>query len=310
VLATAPSSETSDRESPIILELALAGNLRPRRIENGTAIEFITPGGIQVLRYGDLYAHDAAGRPLSAYLRLAVNHDATQADRRSGARYAIRILLDSAAAVFPITIGLLACVSEVNNEVYFWTERQLLAVDLDAYAERAIADVDPRMPLGLLKSRAAPTADGKCLVAQLMEDLPQEQAGISYSYSRFRETDEKRPLSQIVRIEIDTGKQEVIHEDRRYLGHVNTSPTQPDLLPFCHEGPWNLVDSPRSVGRASRAWTSNPHASWGARRGRCARRRAKPASGTSTGSRMGSTATTGACIGSGRSATTVGDVGS
>ncbi|MFN2285964.1 MAG: oligogalacturonate lyase family protein, partial [Anaerolineae bacterium] len=33
-----------------------------------------------------------------------------------------------------------------------------------------------------------------------------------------------------------------IHEDRRYMGHVNTSPALPDILTFCHEGPWNWID--------------------------------------------------------------------
>ena len=137
---------------------------------------------------------------------------------------------------------LIGCVSQANHEVYFWTQKHCWAVDLDTYANRVLADVDPRMPPSMTKSRAGPTADGAYIVAQLMEELPQEQAGIAYSYSRFRETYEKRPLSQIVRIEIDSGKQEVLHEDRRYLGHVNASPTQPDLLTFCHEGPWNLVE--------------------------------------------------------------------
>ena len=117
----------------------------------------------------------------------------------------------------------------------------------------AIVEVDPRMPPSLIKSRANPTADGKYLCAQLMEDLPQKQASVSFAYSRFREFYKRRPLSQIVRIEIESGNQEIIHEDRRYLGHVNTSPTQPDLLTFCHEGPWNLVDAPRFVGRGSGA---------------------------------------------------------
>ena len=80
-----------------------------------------------------------------------------------------------------------------------------------------------------------------------MDDLSQAQASVSFAYSRFREYYERRPLSRIVRIEIDTGAQEVLHEDRRYLGHVNPSPTQPDLLTFCHEGPWNWIDAARSV---------------------------------------------------------------
>ena len=137
---------------------------------------------------------------------------------------------------------IIGCVSEANHKVYFWTERQLLAVDLDTFAQRAIADVDPAMPPSPIKTRACPTADGKYILSQVMEELPLERASISFAYSRFREYFEKGPLSQIVRVEIKTGRQEVIHEDRRYLGHVNASPTQPDLLTFCHEGPWNLVE--------------------------------------------------------------------
>jgi len=34
----------------------------------------------------------------------------------------------------------------------------------------------------------------------------------------------------------------VVWEERYWLSHVNTSPTQPDLLTFCHEGPWHKVD--------------------------------------------------------------------
>ena len=26
------------------------------------------------------------------------------------------------------------------------------------------------------------------------------------------------------------------------MGHINTSPTQPDIMTFCHEGPWHRID--------------------------------------------------------------------
>ncbi|MBD3240762.1 MAG: hypothetical protein GF331_09275 [Chitinivibrionales bacterium] len=34
-----------------------------------------------------------------------------------------------------------------------------------------------------------------------------------------------------------------VWEEDYWIGHVNTSPTQPDLLTFCHEGPWHVVDN-------------------------------------------------------------------
>jgi oligogalacturonide lyase len=43
-------------------------------------------------------------------------------------------------------------------------------------------------------------------------------------------------------VEVTTGKMDVIHEDQRFMTHVNHSPTQPDILTFCHEGPWHLIE--------------------------------------------------------------------
>lgn len=153
-------------------------------------------------------------------------------------------------------VRIIGCVSEVNNAVYFWLDNQLWAVDLDSFAEQIVMEIDPALPPSATKSRANPTADGKYICTQLMEEIPQEKASISFAYSRFREYFDKKPLTQIMRIEIATGKTEIIHEDRRYMGHVNNSPTRSELLTFCHEGPWHLVEQ--------RIWGLNIHtgATW------------------------------------------------
>jgi oligogalacturonide lyase len=140
------------------------------------------------------------------------------------------------------------CVSLVNNALYFWWQNVLYALDLDSLEERVIWEAAP--PL-LPRGRANPTADGKYICTMLMEDQPEDKPRISFSYSRFREYFLLKPLTQIVRIEIATGKTEVIHEDRRYLGHVNTSPVLPDILTYCHEGPWTKIDQ--------RIWGLNVH---------------------------------------------------
>jgi oligogalacturonide lyase len=33
----------------------------------------------------------------------------------------------------------------------------------------------------------------------------------------------------------------LLHEDRRWLGHINASPTEADWLTFCQEGPWTRL---------------------------------------------------------------------
>ncbi|MEO7047597.1 MAG: oligogalacturonate lyase family protein [Ferruginibacter sp.] len=49
-------------------------------------------------------------------------------------------------------------------------------------------------------------------------------------------------------IELRSKKINKIHTENTWLGHVQFSPTDPDLLMFCHEGPWHKVD---------RIWTIN-----------------------------------------------------
>jgi oligogalacturonide lyase len=115
----------------------------------------------------------------------------------------------------------------------------VIELNLETMAERVIYEIPDGLAPG---GRANPTADGKYVMTKLFEEPPQQTETISFAYARFREFFYARPLSQIVRIEIATGKAEVMHEDRCHMGHVNTSPTVPDVMTFCHEGPWHLVD--------------------------------------------------------------------
>lgn len=43
-------------------------------------------------------------------------------------------------------------------------------------------------------------------------------------------------------IAIDNGELEAVFSDTAWLNHVQFSPSDPNLLMFCHEGPWHLLD--------------------------------------------------------------------
>jgi oligogalacturonide lyase len=43
-------------------------------------------------------------------------------------------------------------------------------------------------------------------------------------------------------LDVKTGALQTIHRENTWLGHVQFSPTDPNLLMFCHEGPWHLLD--------------------------------------------------------------------
>jgi oligogalacturonide lyase len=43
-------------------------------------------------------------------------------------------------------------------------------------------------------------------------------------------------------IDLRSGTLKKIHQENTWLGHVQFSPTDPNMLMFCHEGPWQKVD--------------------------------------------------------------------
>jgi oligogalacturonide lyase len=133
-----------------------------------------------------------------------------------------------------------ACVNPRRDEAYFWYDRQLIALDLQSLDMRALWE----MPEGFMRSMINCTADGRYVCAGIFEDLS-DRFRIDYlrGYVGFRETWEAHPLSRIVRVATDGSGAEVVWEERSWIGHVNTSPTQPNLITFCHEGPWDKVDN-------------------------------------------------------------------
>ena len=128
-----PKSQSPNLQSPIVLELALTGDLTPRLTDDpsagtsaGTsaspsassgqasvqasrqasgqgdqAVEFTTAGGTPVLHYGPPRAADATGRSLPAHLELAPAHHTSRITH-----HALRITINDSAATYPITLRL------------------------------------------------------------------------------------------------------------------------------------------------------------------------------------------------------------
>lgn len=59
--------------------------------------------------------------------------------------------------------------------------------------------------------------------------------------------DAKIPNS-LFTVNIKTGELKIVHTENTWIGHVQFSPTDKNILMFCHEGPWHKVD---------RIWTIN-----------------------------------------------------
>ncbi len=132
------------------------------------------------------------------------------------------------------------CVNPTSGVAYFWHARRVLALDLNTLDTRALWE----MPDGFRHTMINCTADGKFLCAGIFEDLSR-RIRIDYlrGYVGFRETWEAQPLSRIMLIPADGSRADTAWEEKTWIGHINTSPTQARLLTFCHEGPWDKVDN-------------------------------------------------------------------
>jgi hypothetical protein len=75
--------------SALVLRLAVGGELRPKLMPGGKGVEF-TRGGIPVLTYGELAAHDARGVPLASSMRVFGDQILLEVNTR-GARYPLSV---------------------------------------------------------------------------------------------------------------------------------------------------------------------------------------------------------------------------
>ncbi|MCK5850804.1 MAG: PD40 domain-containing protein [Kiritimatiellae bacterium] len=147
----------------------------------------------------------------------------------------------------------------VRDEVYFWHDLTLMAVDLASRETRALFALEP----GLCVSMTNCSADGRHVFFGTWKDLSSQiPTDLLRGYVGFRETWEARPRSQIVRVAIDSGAAQVVFEEDYWIGHVNTSPTQANILTFCHEGPWDAVDNRiwGMDGSTGKVWKIRPTA--------------------------------------------------
>lgn len=132
-----------------------------------------------------------------------------------------------------------AYISPDEQRAYITFNNEIIAIDLQTLEERTIY----RAPQGYVLGNLSCTADNAWICACLKEDLSDRiPTSLGAGYIGFEETARAKPHCRILQIAADGGEVKVLHEDKVWIGHVNTSPTQRHLLTFCHEGPWDLVD--------------------------------------------------------------------
>jgi oligogalacturonide lyase len=147
----------------------------------------------------------------------------------------------------------------VREEVYFYRAGVLTALDLTTLDLRPLYT----RPAGFVGGSSNATADGKTICVGHYKDLSDRfMIDLGHGYVGFREIWEAHPPSTIYKIPVDGGSPEEIYQEDYWLGHFNCSSKHPNIMTFCHEGPWTLVEN-RIWGLdldTGKAWQIRPNA--------------------------------------------------
>ncbi|HEV2762670.1 MAG TPA: oligogalacturonate lyase family protein [Pyrinomonadaceae bacterium] len=157
-------------------------------------------------------------------------------------------------------VGILI-VGKKSGEVYYVRNRNtVLATNLDTKRTREVVKLPPGVSVstvnadetllaGTLDEQVARAiAEGRGPVGQRPGTPPQQQGerrgGDEYpgkGQMMENRLAERRPL-QLVTVDTRTGEVKTLLRGTDWYNHIQFSPADPNLLMYCHEGPWHKVD--------------------------------------------------------------------
>ena len=130
-------------------------------------------------------------------------------------------------------------VDPVRNYCYFFAGTELKRLDLMNYELITIYTI----PEGYRKHIVSCGRDSEYIYTSIYEDVTANfQTDTQHGYIGFDKIAEAKPLSKILKVRYDGSSAECIREEKCWIAHVNVSPTNPDWITYCHEGPWHTVD--------------------------------------------------------------------
>jgi oligogalacturonide lyase len=131
-------------------------------------------------------------------------------------------------------------VGKKTRQVFYMKDGTVYATHLDTHTTRAIVQ---RRELSS-GSGLAINANETMLAGSLVETSNTSQASqppLPRGASLEARWEARQPMS-LYTINIKSGEVKTFHHSTDWLNHVQFSPSDPDLLMFCHEGPWHKVD--------------------------------------------------------------------
>jgi oligogalacturonide lyase len=134
-----------------------------------------------------------------------------------------------------------------SQNIYYMKEGAVYSTDADTGATRRIAELPRR------GSVATVNADETLLAGTYIEgsepdynpNRPQQPQQLDQPPNKGKMMEDRlaaRLPMALFTISTNKGEVKIIHKSTDWLNHLQFSPADPDLLMFCHEGPWHKVE--------------------------------------------------------------------
>jgi len=120
---------------------------------------------------------------------------------------------------------------------YYFSARLLKSIDL---SNLKTSDLFYFVPEGFRPSILSLSGDGRYLVFSYSQKLSLSTTS-GKIYSNFAERFYRRPRSVVMRIDLKGESAEAIWGESEWFSHTNISPVDSNIIVFCHEGPWHLL---------------------------------------------------------------------
>jgi oligogalacturonide lyase len=126
-------------------------------------------------------------------------------------------------------------VGRVTPRVFYNRRGEFCATDIGTKATQVLASLPRQWGPGTVNANETLAA------GTFVEGGPAiDTSGPKSSW--FNKIFEAQRPQALFTVDLATGRTNVFHHYAGWLGHVQFSPTDPTLLMFCHEGPWDKLD--------------------------------------------------------------------
>ncbi|HET8737677.1 MAG TPA: oligogalacturonate lyase family protein [Pricia sp.] len=130
-------------------------------------------------------------------------------------------------------------VGRKTRKVYYMQGDSVFATHIDTHTTEFIYS----FPDDVIGSVTSLNADeqllGGALITKEENDIFKRNPKKSDYFDKIYEAKLERSL---ITLDVDSGELKNLYSENAWLNHIQFSPTDPELLMYCHEGPWHKVD--------------------------------------------------------------------